>query len=426
MIAIEATPPLVQPPAWAVLERQLFQVMEDAVHPFLEKYTHPDGRLIWHDGLHHTRDGADDFYESFYNWPLLYLLGGGDQLLTLGQRQWEATTALMAEYGHVYKEYESGYDQFHQSESYIYFYLLTRPTPRMWRGRGALLGSISTKTQRPSTTTQSTKSSSAPTTGARGRSGCSKRTRSRRMDGYSPGMARYGLPYEDLEGIDEPADLKDPEKARRMGQAMKERMARGDCATNLHVTSLIANACYLTGDDKYRAWLLEYVATWIERATANGGLLPDNVGLSGQVGEYMEGRYGSMYGWTWPHGLQHRPAILAGTHCYVLTGEEKYLELPRTQLRKVLEQRKMTDLGQIEMSLGEHWIGQLTALGDDKVSFVVPYCYGAKGWSDFQPLAAMYPAALWNVSGAAVNWEMLVALRAKERYDWRTVVYALR
>ena len=222
-----------------------------------------------------------------------------------------------------------------------------------------------------------------------------------------------------------PADLKDPAKARHMGQAMKERMSRGDCATNLHVTSLIANASYLTGDDKYRAWLLEYVDAWVERAAANGGLLPDNVGLSGQVGEYMDGRwYGSMYGWTWPHGLYNiaMAAILAGTHCYLLTGEEKYLELPRTQLRKVIEQGKMADLGQIEMSLGVHWIGQLTALGDDKVSFVVPYCYGAKGWSDFQPLAAMYPAALWNASGAAADWEMLEMLRAKERYDWRMVV----
>ena len=40
-----------------------------------KEYTHPDGLLIWRDGLRHSRDGADDFYESFYNWPLLYLLG---------------------------------------------------------------------------------------------------------------------------------------------------------------------------------------------------------------------------------------------------------------------------------------------------------------------------------------------------------------
>ncbi len=31
-----------------------------------------------------SRDGADDFYESSYNWPLLYLLGGGDHLLLAG------------------------------------------------------------------------------------------------------------------------------------------------------------------------------------------------------------------------------------------------------------------------------------------------------------------------------------------------------
>ena len=427
MTVIEATIPLVQIPAWAVLERQLIKTMEDAVHPFLQKYTHSDGRLIWRDGLRHSRDGADDFYESFYNWPLLYLLGGGDHLLALGQRQWEATTELMVEYGHVDKEYEIGYDQFHQSESYIYFYLLCMADPthaenvaRARRFAGFYLNEdLEALNYDPEH-----KIIKCAHNGSKGPRWLYEENEEPSY-GYSPGMACYGLPYEDLEGIDTPADLKDPEKARRMGQAMKERMSRGDCATNLHVTSLIANAFYLTGDDKYRAWLIEYVDAWIERAAANGGLLPDNVGLSGQVGEYMEGRwYGSMYGWTWPHGLYNiaMAAILAGTHCYLLTGEEKYLELPRTQLRKVLEQGKMADLGQIEMSLGVHWIGQLTALGDDKVSFVVPYCYGAKGWSDFQPLAAMYPAALWNASGAAVDWEMLEMLRAKERYDWRTVV----
>jgi hypothetical protein len=28
-----------------------------------------------------SRDGADDFYEPFFNWPMLYLLGGADDLL---------------------------------------------------------------------------------------------------------------------------------------------------------------------------------------------------------------------------------------------------------------------------------------------------------------------------------------------------------
>ena len=32
-------------------ERQLFEQMEQAVHPYLEKYTHPDGRLVYEPGL---------------------------------------------------------------------------------------------------------------------------------------------------------------------------------------------------------------------------------------------------------------------------------------------------------------------------------------------------------------------------------------
>ena len=60
---------------------------------------------------------------------MLYLLGGGDDLLPLAHRQWEATTRLLTQYGNVYKEYERGYDQFHQAESYIYFYLLCLADP---------------------------------------------------------------------------------------------------------------------------------------------------------------------------------------------------------------------------------------------------------------------------------------------------------
>ena len=108
-----ATVPLVAAPEWAVLERQLMRQMEEAVHPYLAKYTHPDGRLVYEPGLRGepdleldpegkvtaSRDGLDDFYESFYNWPLLYLLGGGDELLELGQRQFDATTRLGEEMG---------------------------------------------------------------------------------------------------------------------------------------------------------------------------------------------------------------------------------------------------------------------------------------------------------------------------------------
>ena len=58
--SVTASTPLVQPPAWAVLERKLIDVMNESVHPFLDKYTHPDGELIWGDTWKNSRDGRDD------------------------------------------------------------------------------------------------------------------------------------------------------------------------------------------------------------------------------------------------------------------------------------------------------------------------------------------------------------------------------
>ncbi|MDP6110637.1 MAG: hypothetical protein QGG53_02125, partial [Planctomycetota bacterium] len=245
-------------PEWAALQRTLISEMEKAVYPFLEKYTHEDGRLIWKEGLHNSRDGADDFYESFYNWPLLYLLGGGDHLLSLGQRQWDATTRLMEEIGHVHKEYEIGYDQFHQSESYIYFYLLCMADPddeknldRARRFAGFYLGEDHEAPNYDS----DKKIIRCAHNGSKGPRWLHQEDENPRY-AYSPGMAVYGIPFEDIEGVSSIEDLKDPELAGRMGRAMKARMGKGDVATNLHVCSLITNAFLMTGDRKYCDWLL--------------------------------------------------------------------------------------------------------------------------------------------------------------------------
>ena len=139
VIRIQATVPCVAPPSWAVWERRLLEALDQSVYPFLTKYTHEDGTLIYRDDFHSS--DSDDFYESFYNWPLLYLLGGGDHLLPLAHRQYEATTRLLTRYGNLYKEYERGCDQFHQQESWMYFYLLclADPThPRSLTAHGAL------------------------------------------------------------------------------------------------------------------------------------------------------------------------------------------------------------------------------------------------------------------------------------------------
>lgn len=429
-VKLVATLPLITPPAWAVLERQLIDVMSRAVHPFLARYTYADGprqhELIWRDELP-GRDGADDFYESFYNWPLLYLLGGSDDLLTLGLRQWEVITRQLTRLGLVYKEYERGYDQFHQAESYIYFYLLclADPTnPRLVELARRFAGFYLNEDSEAPNYDAEHNLIRAPHNGSAGPRWGMNDDGSPINYNYSPGMAVYGLPYDNLPGIESAEDLKDPAKARRMGEAMERGMSRGDVAANLGVSSLIANTYLLTGDVKYKQWLLHYVEGWRRRAHANGDLLPDNVGLHGQVGEYLEGKwYGGLYGWTWPHGfynLQYA-ALVAAQCCLLLTNDLTHLDLPRRQQQRILALGKMQRLAELrgQMSLEHHWIGIDNAV--DGETLVVPYRYGDRGWFDYQPMSPIYPTALWNMSLADADWAQIEQIRQQSYYDWRTV-----
>ena len=101
--------------------------------------------------------------------------------------------------------------------------------------------------------------------------------------------------------------MKPSEKMKRCGyvwvSSSVERQGVGDAVVNLAATTLAANAYLLTGEEKYKAWVREYVDAWIARTAENDGIVPDNVGLSGEIGEHIEGKwYGSYYGWSWPHG----------------------------------------------------------------------------------------------------------------------------
>src|SRR5437867_4939696 len=65
----------------------------------------------------------------------------------------------------------------------------------------------------------------------------------------------------------------------------------GDHPLNLGATTLGFNAFALTGEAKYRDWLLGYVDAWLERTAANGGILPTNVGLDGTIGGACDGKW---------------------------------------------------------------------------------------------------------------------------------------
>lgn len=446
MRTITASETRVRPPAWALKQRRLFEAMRAAAQVYLDKYTRDDGALIWATTWPDTRDGVDDFYEAFVNWPLLYLLGGDAWFLETAQREWDAITRQLTALGPVLDEYERGYDQFHQSEHYTYFYFLCLAAPNHAQNiaRGQRFAELYVD-PRAGNYDPAHKLIRAPHNGSGGpRWGFFDSQE--RLWSYSLWMEPYGLPFDDVSGVTTLGDLRDPVLARRMGEVVHVRYGKGDVAANLGVTSLIANAWLLTGEPRYRDWLAEYVGAWMARAQANDGLIPDNVGLSGRVGEYLDGKwYGGLYGWQWPHGFYNlaMATLVAATAAFLATGDAVYFDLPRWQLDAIWSMRALLPIREIKhSSLGHHWVGQLVASGDpDAVHYVgrldmegradgpedapmcvVPYRHGDRGWFDYQPLSPIYPAALWNLTRSDADFARLAALREAEHYDWRKVI----
>ena len=99
MIHIDANIPFVEPPQWAILERSLIDLMNDAVAPVMERYVRDDGSVLWPTtDEFKSIDGLDDAYESFHNWPLFYLIGGGDHLLEHSHLVYDGITRQFARY----------------------------------------------------------------------------------------------------------------------------------------------------------------------------------------------------------------------------------------------------------------------------------------------------------------------------------------
>jgi len=417
MRRIDAEVSFSSPPLWAILERALIDAMSESVFPFLEKYTREDGTLIWRDEFPGI-DGLDDAHEGFHNWPLLYALGGGDHLSSTSMKEYDAITRQFTKYGQVYKEYEQGYDWFHQGEGYIYFYFLGLADPtrqknieRAKRFAGFYLNEdpeLKVPIFDPKL-----KIMRASHVGSRGPN---FHEGEEHIYGWAEWSAPYGLPFEDIPGITSFEDLKDPQKARRMGEAMHQRWNRGDVAQNLAATSLITNAYLYTGDEKYKQWVLGYADAWMERTRQNNGIIPDNIGLSGRIGEYMDGKWwGGRYGWRVYHGfLNIGTALLAASfNALLLTGDKRYLELARSQIDVLMKQG-------------------VSKSADGEEKFFVPYKHGDKGWFEYQltGLESHYlsvVAHLWGMSMDTSDWERIEKLRALNgNEDWNKVATSWR
>jgi hypothetical protein len=384
-------PDAAPPPEWALWERYLFDRLYPAALEFVRRYTRDDGTLIWRDrwpGM----DGSDDGYESFYNFPLYYALGGPEEMHALSRRLWDAVTRQFTGYGQVHNEFDGYYDWMHHGEGYTYFYFfgLADPTVRKDRERalrfaGLYLGEDPAA---PNYDAQR-KLIRSPITGSRG-----PRFVNTAEDWvtHRPVLSHYPLPYDDIPHVTTSDAWEDDARFPFILETLNRRMMRGDVPLNLTATSLVLNAYMYSGDEKYRRWIEEYVTAWSERARANGGILPDNVGPSGRIGENMDGKWwGGYYGWRWPHGLfnQVEATLIGGTNAYLVSGDPKYLELPRSVL---------------ELSLRNHRI--------ENGRVVVPQRHGDKGWYHYRPLKSAHPAYLWSVSQDPRDRRLLQALTA--------------
>jgi len=113
---------------------------------------------------------------------------------------------------------------------------------------------------------------------------------------------------------------------------------------NLAVTNLATTAYLLTGEEKYRKWVLEYVGAWRERTEANGGIIPGNIGLDGAIGGTYGGKWykgifmwdreryeGSLASWgMWP----------GFGNAYLLTGDRGWIDVLRRQIDLLYAQGK--------------------------------------------------------------------------------------
>jgi len=390
------------PPNWAVRKRDLIDQMNRAGTHFVEKYTRSDGTLIWRDewpGM----DGSDDGYESFLSFPLFYLLGGSEEIHALSRVLWDAVTWQFTEYGQVHREFDAYYDWMHHGESYTYTYYLGMANPyhHVDRTRALKFAAmyIGEDPEAPNWDPD-LKMIRSPINGSKGprfeMSGEDWET-------HRWVLANYLSPYEDVPGIDasDPfvkADWNDDEMFARILKLMNERMVPGDIPMNLNTTSLITHAFMYTGEEKYRQWVLDYLSMWERKCEENGGILPDNIGPSGKIGEKMGGKWwGGYYGYRWPHGARNalEATLIAGSNAMLLTGESRWLDLHRSQLDMLWSHRKEED-------------------GVQKI----PWKHGDAGWFDYRPPHPDFYANLYFMTRSQEDLDRLKEV-CPEFTDWR-------
>jgi hypothetical protein len=340
-------------PDWALLERALLRANTEAVSIFFDRYFDQDGRALCVERWG-ADDGPDDASESFANWPLLHALGAPDEVRRLAHLAWEGhlrqytlartTEVPLARDGMYYREFPTQLDWLHHAEGLRPFLLqgLSEPDCPMLVKRALRYAGFY--------------DGSDPT--ARNYDSEHRMIRSLLNGSRGPLLRRATA----LDWAGDPIEVAG-RFVLRHGETSYEQMLEhfrdynvivGDHPQNLLATTLGLNAFALSGEARYRDWVISYVDAWRERMKANDGVIPSSVGLDGTIGGGAGGKwYGGVYGWAFTvavpgsdrvaHRNTHHLGLNGFGSALLLTGDQSYVDAWREMIESVNRHKKMID-----------------------------------------------------------------------------------
>ncbi|MCC7370488.1 MAG: hypothetical protein IT306_18840 [Chloroflexi bacterium] len=390
-VVVDATTP-VPAPRWALLERQLLDAQSRAIPEYYARYFDERGYLLcvprWSGD-----DGPDDALENLLNWPALHALGAADHIMKLYRQGLEGhfrqyteartTEVALGRDGMYYQEFHVCFDWFHHGEAWSTIFLQGLTTPedqalirRMRRWTSWFMGDD------PYIRNYDKQHRIIPSffNGSRG-----------------PLMRKATA----LDWAGDPIEVEGRFDAGHGETTFEEMLDHfrdytdvvGDNHVNLGATTLGVTSYLLTGEAKYREWVVDYLNAWVERTEKNGGLMPSSVGLDGTV-ESGYGWYGGVYGWGFTvlqvprngqlaHRAYHRRNPFSLANGLLLTGDRRYLSIYRNMLDVVNGNAKQEN-GQTRYP---HMYGRLDRLerlqqGGDLDDLPEQ---GPEGWYEFRP-----------------------------------------